>query len=169
MDRASQLSSSIFSTWAKPTWRTGSAETSNNAGSNGMHRSQGKSTGGDAFRRESAAASCRESQTREGDVAETSACAPESENLSPATHAHAPAMHPAPLTHPVMQQVRDALRQSPHGELRQVVCHFHEGVLTLRGRVSSFYLKQLAQTAAQRVAGVEECVNRLEVVERRGR
>ena len=37
------------------------------------------------------------------------------------------------------------------------------GVVTLRGRVSSYYQKQLAQTAAMRVAGVEQLENQVEV------
>ena len=48
-------------------------------------------------------------------------------------------------------------------ELRFVSCDFHEGVLTLRGRVSSFYLKQVAQTLIRRVDGVGEVNNRLDV------
>ncbi len=57
------------------------------------------------------------------------------------------------------------LRASLYAELRKVRCDFHEGVLTLRGRVPSFYTKQLAQTLAARVPGVEEVVNRIEVQE----
>jgi osmotically-inducible protein OsmY len=41
-------------------------------------------------------------------------------------------------------------------------------VLTLRGQVSSFYLKQVAQTVVRKLPGVEECVNRIEVALPRG-
>jgi osmotically-inducible protein OsmY len=57
------------------------------------------------------------------------------------------------------------LRASSYPELRFVRCDFHEGVLTLRGRVPSFYTTQLAQTLAADVPGVEEVVNRIEVQE----
>jgi BON domain len=57
------------------------------------------------------------------------------------------------------------LRASSYPELRSVRCDFHEGVLTLRGRVSSFYTTQLAQTLAARIPGVEEVVNRIQVQE----
>jgi len=57
------------------------------------------------------------------------------------------------------------LRGSSYPELRRVRCDFHEGVLTLRGRVSSFYITQLAQALAARIPGVEEVVNRIEVKE----
>jgi osmotically-inducible protein OsmY len=57
------------------------------------------------------------------------------------------------------------LRTSSYPELRSVRCDFHEGVLTLRGRVPRFYTKQLAQTLAAGVPGVEVVVNRIEVQE----
>jgi osmotically-inducible protein OsmY len=55
------------------------------------------------------------------------------------------------------------LKRSPYPEVRRIVCEFHEGVLTLRGHVSSFYLKQLAQTAILGMDGVGELNNQLEV------
>jgi osmotically-inducible protein OsmY len=47
--------------------------------------------------------------------------------------------------------------------LRQISVHAHCGVVTLRGRVHSFYEKQLGQQVAQRVAGVVRLVDRIEV------
>jgi hypothetical protein len=38
-----------------------------------------------------------------------------------------------------------ALCQTRSGELRAVSCDLHQGVLTLRGQVPSYYLKQVAQ------------------------
>ncbi len=55
------------------------------------------------------------------------------------------------------------LRQSPYREIRRVTCEFHEGVLTLRGRVPTFYLKQVAQSLVLWMEGAEEINNRLEV------
>jgi osmotically-inducible protein OsmY len=67
--------------------------------------------------------------------------------------------------HRPVRQAESGLRQSTHSELRRVRCEFHEGALVLRGRVSSFYLKQLAQTLAAATPGVQEVVNRIEVRE----
>ncbi len=61
------------------------------------------------------------------------------------------------------RQAETRLKQSSHAALRRVRCDFHEGVLTLRGRVSSYYLKQLAQTLTAGVKEVQELVNRIEV------
>jgi osmotically-inducible protein OsmY len=63
------------------------------------------------------------------------------------------------------ETAEDRLRHSAYPELGDVFCSFHEGVLTLRGRVSSYYLKQLAQTLIGQITGVEELHNQLEVAE----
>jgi hypothetical protein len=52
------------------------------------------------------------------------------------------------------------------GDLSSVSCDFHQGVLTLRGRVSSYYLKQLAQELLRPFGPVEQVNNRLQVEER---
>ena len=58
---------------------------------------------------------------------------------------------------------RADLQHSPYAELSRVTCEYHEGILTLRGHVSSYYMKQIAQTIVQHVDGVERVVNRVEV------
>lgn len=63
----------------------------------------------------------------------------------------------------VQAEAQSRLQGSGYYELHHVSCDFHEGVLSLRGRVSSFYLKQLAQTLVRELDGVEEINNRLEV------
>jgi osmotically-inducible protein OsmY len=55
------------------------------------------------------------------------------------------------------------LRRSGYPELRNVSCRFFEGVLTLRGGVPSWYLKQVAQSLVLPIEGVQELNNRLEV------
>lgn len=55
------------------------------------------------------------------------------------------------------------LQKSPYPEVRRVKCEFHEGLLFLHGRVPSYYLKQLAQTAVFHMDGVDEVHNQLEV------
>ena len=47
--------------------------------------------------------------------------------------------------------------------LSAVLCDFHEGVLILRGRVPSYYMKQIAQTAVRGLTQVQRIDNRLEV------
>ena len=59
--------------------------------------------------------------------------------------------------------VEKRLRESCYFVLRSVACEYHEGVLILRGRAPSFYLKQIAQTLAGKVDGVEIVINRLVV------
>jgi osmotically-inducible protein OsmY len=57
------------------------------------------------------------------------------------------------------------LRESPYYFLKNLTCHYDDGVLTLRGRVPMGTLKQLAESIACRVDGVHEVVNRVEVVD----
>ena len=56
-------------------------------------------------------------------------------------------------------------RESSYAAVRNVCCEHHEGVLILRGCVPTYYLKQIAQTLVREVKGVDQIVNRLEVVE----
>lgn len=75
-----------------------------------------------------------------------------------------------PTTRAVLQDsgVADAarrrLRQSGYPALHEIECQHHEGIVFLRGRVRSYYLKQVAQEAIRCVAGVEQIINDIEVV-----
>ena len=76
--------------------------------------------------------------------------------------------HVNPNTHTatsdrVVEDLERRFRQSTYCPIRNLKCDFHEGVLTIRGRLPSYYLKQVAQTIARNVDGVEEVVNRVEV------
>lgn len=55
------------------------------------------------------------------------------------------------------------LRDSSYHPIRYLTCTFHDGVLTIGGRLPSFHLKQIAQTAVQDVEGVIRIENRIEV------
>lgn len=55
------------------------------------------------------------------------------------------------------------LGQSRYRPLWTITCHYHEGMVFLRGRVNSYYLKQLAQETIRHVVGVEQIVNEIEV------
>ena len=56
------------------------------------------------------------------------------------------------------------LRRAPYLELRQIVCTWRDGVLQLQGKVSSYYLRQIAQSLVQGLEGVEAIDNQLEVM-----
>ena len=60
--------------------------------------------------------------------------------------------------------VEAKFRQSPHWDFGDVTCHFFEGVLTLRGQVRSYYVKQMAQELIRPIPAVEQIDNRLQVV-----
>lgn len=60
---------------------------------------------------------------------------------------------------------RQSLQGSSYPDLRAIECDFADGVLTLRGRVNSFHMKQVAQVITARVAHVECLINQLEVVD----
>lgn len=64
----------------------------------------------------------------------------------------------------IQEEARMRLRESPYRELRDVSCDFHEGVLTLQGRVPSFFLKQVAQSIVFVMERVEIINNRIDVV-----
>jgi hypothetical protein len=64
----------------------------------------------------------------------------------------------------IVEEAEERMRQSSYLELRRIVCHVHEGVLTLIGRVSSYYLRQVAQASVLGLDGIEAIDNRLEVV-----
>ncbi|MGO9110321.1 MAG: BON domain-containing protein [Thermoguttaceae bacterium] len=67
----------------------------------------------------------------------------------------------------VEAEARSRLRTSGYHQLKRISCEFHEGVLTLRGLVPTFHLKQVAQTLIRRLEGVAEINNRLEVAVQR--
>jgi osmotically-inducible protein OsmY len=68
-----------------------------------------------------------------------------------------------PLKETARAEAETRLRHSPYRELRRVSCELHDGVLMLRGRVSCYYLKQMAQHLVCRLEGVAEIDNRLDV------
>jgi osmotically-inducible protein OsmY len=71
-----------------------------------------------------------------------------------------------PATHAVRirETAESRLRNSSYCPVRTICCDYHEGVLILRGRVSAYYLKQIAQAAVAEMDGVLEIANRIQVV-----
>lgn len=63
-----------------------------------------------------------------------------------------------------LELVQRRLRESSYYYLRTISCAFEEGVLTLRGRVPSYYLKQTVQALAEKVEGVQQVVNLVDVM-----
>jgi osmotically-inducible protein OsmY len=63
----------------------------------------------------------------------------------------------------ITREAKDRLGRHPYPPIRGILCRVEGGVLFLRGRVSSFFLKQLAQEAVRGIAGVAEVVNDVEV------
>ena len=55
------------------------------------------------------------------------------------------------------------LQHSPYRAIRRITCEFGDGVLTLRGRVSTFHYKQLAQVAVADIEGVSSIRNCIDV------
>jgi osmotically-inducible protein OsmY len=55
------------------------------------------------------------------------------------------------------------LRRSAYLALQQLSCEFRAGVLTLRGRLPSYYLKQVALAVVTPVEGVERIDDQIEV------
>jgi len=76
----------------------------------------------------------------------------------------ATASGPTVLRTDLANLVETRLHASPYLPLRKLTCYYHEGVLTVRGRVPTFYLKQMAQTVAMNQAGVEEVNNQVSVL-----
>ena len=56
------------------------------------------------------------------------------------------------------------LRGSSFLALRKICCEYREGILTLRGCLPTYYLKQVAQEVVAEVEGVEKISNDIEVV-----
>lgn len=63
----------------------------------------------------------------------------------------------------ILENVKRRLEESPYGFQRRVDAAYEDGVLTLRGRVPTFFLKQTAQALAAKVDGVRQVVNLVDV------
>ncbi len=61
------------------------------------------------------------------------------------------------------EEVEQALQRLGYPDLRSILCLIQDSKVTLRGTVPTYHLKQLAQTAAKRVAGVRAVKNEITV------
>jgi hypothetical protein len=85
----------------------------------------------------------------------------------PATHpigTETDTQRPDPPASPQVEAER-ALRCGPYPPLKKLSCDYQGGVLVLRGRLPSYYLKQVAQeVVAHQVPGVGRLDNQIQVV-----
>ena len=82
-----------------------------------------------------------------------------------ATRTTADSVAPPPMPKVSVRQIAECrLRNSLYAAVRTLSCDFHAGVLTLRGRLPTYYLKQIAQTVIGELDGVLEIANGVEVV-----
>lgn len=63
----------------------------------------------------------------------------------------------------IHRAAEERLRGSGYLALRDVRCHACDDVVTLQGRLPSYFLKQLAQEIAAGVEGVRRVINRIDV------
>jgi len=68
-----------------------------------------------------------------------------------------------PLPNSILETVQRRLRESSYYYLRTVSCVYEQGVLTLRGKVPTFYLKQTLQSIVEKVDGVTQIQNLVDV------
>jgi hypothetical protein len=64
----------------------------------------------------------------------------------------------------VVEGAERCLRSNSYLALKNISCEYNEGVLTLRGCLPSYYLKQIAQTAVSRLDGIKRINNEIEVI-----
>ncbi len=62
-------------------------------------------------------------------------------------------------------QVATQLRENPFPTLKRIRCEVQEDIVVLRGRLPSYFLKQMAQTLCGQVLGVRSVRNEIEVTE----
>ena len=63
----------------------------------------------------------------------------------------------------IVEAATERLRTSPYLSLRGVTCQCNQGVLTLAGRVPSFYHRQIAHAAVRNLAGILQIDDQLQV------
>jgi osmotically-inducible protein OsmY len=55
------------------------------------------------------------------------------------------------------------LSESAYPDLRRLQCDCHDGIISIRGRLPSYFLKQMAQTIVSRISGVRRVSNQINV------
>ena len=70
-----------------------------------------------------------------------------------------------PLAIDIAQRAEECLRQSPYFYLRNLLCRFDAGVLTITGKVPYWQLRNFAESIVSRVDGVQQIANQVEVID----
>lgn len=65
--------------------------------------------------------------------------------------------------HPLATEAERILTESGYGDLRRLRCECHDGVVSIRGRLPSYFLKQMAQTLVSRLSGIRGVNNQIKV------
>lgn len=63
----------------------------------------------------------------------------------------------------LQERIDTALTSNPYLPGKRVLCRTDQGQVTLSGKVSSYFQKQMAQEAVRRLDGVQQVENLLEV------
>ena len=86
-------------------------------------------------------------------------------DLAAARSSHSPEPPPCPSVAacPLSDRVSRAIEGNPYLARRNLRFEAHQGRVVLRGRVGSFFQKQMAQEALRAIDGVAEIENELEV------
>jgi hypothetical protein len=68
--------------------------------------------------------------------------------------------------HRILRQAREAVGKSPHfrGERFKLQLETDNGVLTVQGRLPSYFLKQMLQTVLRDIEGVHRIENCVDVI-----
>ncbi len=69
-------------------------------------------------------------------------------------------------SHELTRAAQQRLRHTSYPSIRELTCECDDrGVLYLRGRLPSYYQKQLAQEAVINLSGIRKIVNQAEVID----
>ena len=68
-------------------------------------------------------------------------------------------------TGPLLHRIDSAIRKNPHVLHRRVFLENSQGRVILRGRVDSYYQKQMVQEILRGMDGISEISNELEVAD----
>lgn len=89
---------------------------------------------------------------------------PSTSTLTPTRSAQAPASTPRVDHARFAASVESLLHESPYLALRKIKCEFDGESIFLRGRVPTFYTKQVAFTLIEKLDPTVEIVDQIEVV-----
>jgi osmotically-inducible protein OsmY len=70
---------------------------------------------------------------------------------------------PVLTSNPIAEEAERILGESAYSDLRHLTCDYQGGVISIRGRLPSYYLKQVAQAAVCRIEGVQRVLNEIQV------